>query len=212
MYSSYKDLAAVWKQLQDHTDISSILREVIGQHVLRDVSQEDDTFTTQTIVWIKAIYDLQRCYLYGADQSDIQSLIAPSLLPFDLLFSSILYLINVKVYHFPSQTALLTKEFTRPRLILAQAVLSGLRLLTLHKSHLLAQQRQRLQTALNEAWKDDSLQGAEGCMVQDVFAAIVDVMRDAHHVDAYRVERESASLPIYASGLVSLETPYSEQN
>lgn len=207
MYS-YKYLAAVWKQLQDRTDITSVLREVIGQHVLCDLGQEDDAHTTQTIVWIKAIYDLQRCYLCGADPSDIQSQIAPSLLPFELLYSSILYLIEVKVKHFPSQTALLTKVFTRPRLILAQAVLSGLRLLTLHKSHITAQQRQRLRLAFNEAWKDDVLQGAEGCMVQNVFAAIMDLMTEIHHVDAYRAERESASLPIYASGLVSLQSPH----
>lgn len=204
MYSSYKYLAAVWKQIQDRADISSILREVIGQHVLRDLSQEDDDHTTQTVVWIKTIYDIQRCYLCGANSSEIQTQIASCLLPFDLLLSSLLYLISVKVKHFPSQTALLTKEFMRPRLILAQTVLSGLRLFSLGETCLSTRQRQRLQVALNEAWKDDSLRGAEACIIQDVFAAMMDVLSEAHHIDAYGVERESAMLPKYVSGLVSL--------
>ena len=208
MSSHHRNLAAVWDHLQGRNDISGTLREVIGQHALQHTFRGDEAQTSgenyETIIWIKIIYDLQRCYLSGitTGTTEIPSQILPCLLPHELLFSSILYLINTKVRTFPSQTTLMTKEFTRPRLILVQTILSGLRLLLLHKDHVSLHQKRSLQAAINEAWRDDHLRGVECCMVQQVFAAMLDVMNESDHVDAYRVERENARLPTYTSGLV----------
>jgi hypothetical protein len=107
----HKNLAAVWIHLQDRIAISSILREVIGQHALHDVFEADE-LQTETILWVKTIYDLQRCYLCGVTTglSDILSLSSSHLLPPDLLLSSILYLISIKGKSFSSQTTLLTNK------------------------------------------------------------------------------------------------------
>jgi hypothetical protein len=209
----HKNLAAVWIHLQDRIAISSILREVIGQHALHDVFEADE-LQTETILWVKTIYDLQRCYLCGVTTglSDILSLSSSHLLPPDLLLSSILYLISIKGKSFSSQTTLLTNTFMRPRLILAQTILSGLRLLLLYKDHLSPNQRRCLQAALNEAWRHDQLQGTERCIVQDVYVAMLDVMGEPDHRDAYQLERENARLPTYASGLVSLFSLHQEHN
>ncbi|KAF2826414.1 hypothetical protein CC86DRAFT_467125 [Ophiobolus disseminans] len=211
MYSQHKHLAAAWEHLQGHHDVSAILREIIGHHALQGVFQDDDSDLSndsfEALIWIKILYDLQRCYLGGTSTgaSHISSEATKWLLPPDLLFSSIIYLINVKVRVFSSETTLMTKEFTRPRLILAQTVLSGLRLLLLQQDQISAHQRRSLRIALNEAWRNDDLQGVECCIIKQVFAAALDVINDPHHVDAYRTERENARLPTYTSSLYPLD-------
>lgn len=208
--SLHNDLASVWEHLLHRNDLPVVLREIIGQHALQSASQEDQTHPDkgvhETVIWIRVIYDLQRCYLsgYTIGTSEIPPQIVSCLLPTDLLLSSILYLISIKTSTFPSQTTLMTKEFVRRRLILARTILSGLRLSLSHKYSLNSKQKGRLQSAINGAWKDDNLRGAECCIVQLVFAAMMDVMTDLEHVDAYRVERENARLPIFSTGLVGI--------
>jgi hypothetical protein len=206
--SLHNDLASVWEHILHRNDIPVVLREIIGQHALQSASQEDQTHTDkgvhETVIWIRVIYDLQRCYLsgYTIGTSDIPPQIVFCLLPTDPLLSSLLYLVSIKSRAFSSQTTLMTKEYVRQRLILAQTILSGLRLLLCHKYSLNGKQKSRLQSAINGAWKDDSLRGAECCIVQLVFAAMMDVMTEPDHVDAYRLERESARLPMFLTGLV----------
>ncbi|KAH8716965.1 hypothetical protein GQ44DRAFT_712987 [Phaeosphaeriaceae sp. PMI808] len=202
-------LFKVWELLQGRNDLPATLHEIIGQHALRCAFQDEfqsNNESYRAVGWIKIIFDLQRCYLSGitSGSSEIPPHISSCLVPPGLLFSSVLYLISTKTSMFPSQTTLMTKEFTQPRLVLAQTILSGLRLLLLHKKYLSLQMRRRLQVALEDAWKDDHLRGVEGCIVQRVFGAMLDAMNELNHVDAYRVEREHANLPKYASGLYPL--------
>ncbi|KAF1918188.1 hypothetical protein BDU57DRAFT_547277 [Ampelomyces quisqualis] len=209
--SLHNDLASVWGHLLLRNHVPVVLREIIGQHALQSASQENGTHTDkcfhEIVIWIRLIYDLQRCYLtgYTIGTSEIPPQIASCLLPVDLLFSSILYLIGIKTRTFPSQTTLMTKEFVRRRLILAQTVLSGLRLMLCHKSFLNGNEKRRLQSTIDGAWKDDNLGGAECCIVQLVFAAMIDILNEVDHLDAYHVERENARLPMILTGLYPLD-------
>jgi hypothetical protein len=208
MFSQHRKLAVAWEKLQLNNDTSAALREVVGQHALQNTS-EDETRTSneyyQTTVWIKTIYDLQRCYLSGTTTVALHQLLqVPScLLPSDLLYSSVLYLISTKAKSTHSQAALKADDFTPPELMLAHTILSGLRLLLLYKDSISRQNISRLQMAINETWKGEHIRGVEGYIIKQVCSSILDLMGETGHIDAYRVERDRAQLPTYASGLVS---------
>ncbi|KAF1997213.1 hypothetical protein P154DRAFT_296300 [Amniculicola lignicola CBS 123094] len=210
MSFQHKNLAEVWQQLQGRHDIANILREIIGQHSVDSTSQEDGSRNTEdsirTIIWIKAIFDLQRCYLSGSTTSvaECPPYVLSCLLPSELLFSSVIYLVHVKQRLFSSQTTLLTREFTRPRHILSQTLLSGLRLLLLRKEKLAPHNERRLQTAINSAWQHDRLHGIERFVVSDLFAGCLDSLNETTRDDPYATERSNARLPTYAEGLYPL--------
>jgi hypothetical protein len=223
MSLQHRQLADVWTTLQGRHDIAAILREIIGQHSIDSALGDDDSTTAtssiQTIIWIKTIFDLQRCYLSGIANgvAECPPYVLSCLLPPDLLLSSILYLVNVKTRLFSSQTTLITKEFTRPRQILAQTVLSGLRLLLLRKESVAAHDKRRLQKAINTAWQHDRLHGVERFIVSDLFAQILDtitagaqgVTRDSAD-NPYITEWKNARLPTFGAGLVSPDTAIGE--
>ena len=204
----HSSLAEVWQHLQGRHDVANIVREIIGQHSVESTLEEDVLRNTEvsvrTIIWLKTVFDLQRCYLSGTATgiAECPPYVASSLLPAELLFSTILYLINLKTKIFSSQTTLMTREFTRPRHILAQTILSGLRLLLLRKESLAATDKRRLQNAINSAWRDDRLHGAERFIVSDLFAEILNSLSEVSGQDPYQHERTNANLPTYAAGLV----------
>lgn len=208
MSFQHRILAEVWQHLEGRNDIANIVREIIGQQSVDSALQDDNwklvEETTRTIIWLKAIFDLQRCYLTGLATgiAECPPFVLSCLLPHDLLFSAILYLIDVKNRSFSSQTTLMTREFTRPRHILTQTVLSGLRLLLLRKESLTLAEKRRLQNAINSAWRDDRLFGVERFVVSDIFAGVLDTMNEAHRENPYHREWENSNLPTYAAGLV----------
>ncbi|KAF2744534.1 hypothetical protein M011DRAFT_528351 [Sporormia fimetaria CBS 119925] len=209
-------LSEAWTHLQGRHDIAGILREIIGQHSIDSAFSDDDNIDSassiQAVIWIKTIFDLQRCYLSGVSNgvADLPPYVVSYLLPLELLLSSILYLVHVKTRLFPSGTTLITKEFTRPRQILAQTILSGLRLLLLRKEGVAAQDKRRLQKVINQAWQNDRLQAVERFIVSDLFAQILDsiIVQEAarDRVDsAYLNEWRQARLPTFGSGLYPLD-------
>ncbi|KAF2878309.1 hypothetical protein BDV95DRAFT_18220 [Massariosphaeria phaeospora] len=211
MSSQHQNLADVWQHLQGKDNIAHILREIIGQHAVESTLLKDDSRNTEesirVVIWVKTIFDLQRCYLSGnaTGVSECPPYVLSCLLPPELLFSTILYLINVKTRLFSSQTTLMTREFTRPRHILAQTILSGLRLLLLRKEALAPQEKRHLQTAINSAWQRDRLHGVERFIVSDLFAAILDSLNEESHDNPYSQEWSNARLPTYAAGLYPLD-------
>jgi hypothetical protein len=206
--SQHSNLATVWEHLLGRNDLPEVLREIIGQHALQCTFIEHKAHphhrTHEAIVWIKIILDLQRCYLSGhrTGAAEIPSHMSAYLLPPDLLLSSVLYLISAKSRLTSSEDALMNHE----PIILLQAIMSGLRLLLWQKQCISPREKMLLQTAIAEAWKDDRMREVESCIVQQVFPALLNVMQDPDHVDAYRIERENTGLPTYASGLVSILT------
>jgi hypothetical protein len=207
MSNRHRLLADVWQHLQGRNDIASILREIIGtfEFTLLENDSRRTEESIRTVIWIKTIFDLQRCYLSGnaTGVHDCPPYVLSYLIPSELLFSAIIYLINIKTRVFPSQTTLLTREFTRPRHILVQTLLSGLRLLLLRKEKITLQDARRLQNAINISWKDDRLHGVERFVVSDIFAAVLDSVNDTARDNSYSAERLNARLPNYDAGLVS---------
>ncbi|CAI6330036.1 unnamed protein product [Periconia digitata] len=211
MSSQHRILAEVWQHLEGRNDIANIVREIIGQHSLDSALQHDSSThaeeTIRTIIWLKTIFDLQRCYLSGiaSGVAECPPFVSSCLLPHELLFSSILYLINVKTRFFSSQTTLMTKEFTRPRHILTQTILSGLRLLLLRKQDVDPHDKRRLQNAINSAWKDDRLFGVERFVVSEIYAEVLNSLGDTSRQNPYHREWVNANLPTYAAGLYPLD-------
>ncbi|KAF2199454.1 hypothetical protein GQ43DRAFT_464818 [Delitschia confertaspora ATCC 74209] len=210
MSSRHRTLSEVWVQLQNRHDIANILREILGQHAVDSTLQEDVSQNvqeaTRSVIWIKTIFDLQRTYLSGiaTGLSECPPYVLSYLLPSELLFSTILYLINIKSKLFSSQTTLLTKDFTRQRHILAQTTLSGLRLLLIRRETISTQDKWRLQAAINAAWQHDRLLGVEAFVVSQLFAPVLDSVNESR-VNAYIQEWSNARLPTYAAGLYPLD-------
>lgn len=209
MFSQHLNLAQVWDHLQGRHDVASLVREIIGQHSLDTSLQERDPHTIQersrAIGWIKIIFDSQRCYLNGLSTgvASCPPYVLPCLLSPALVLSTVMYLIHVKTELFSSRTTLMTRDFTRPRYILAQTILSGFRLLLLHKEPLATHDLRRLQEAITQAWRDDRLFGAERFIVSDLFAEILNALKEPMRENPYQRERANAKLPTYAAGLVS---------
>ncbi|KAH7393020.1 hypothetical protein BKA66DRAFT_457420 [Pyrenochaeta sp. MPI-SDFR-AT-0127] len=211
MSSQHRNLAAVWEHLAGRTDISDTLREITGHHALQSALHEDEhghaDDASQTIVWIKTIFDLQRCYLSGisSSTSGCPPNLTSCLLPPELLFSSILYLLEVKIRSFPSQTSEITSDLTLPRLVLAQTILSGVRLLLSRRENLSSRQIERLKSAIKKAWDGDNVDGVERFITKELFATILELLEDSSHVDSHQTERAKARLPTYATGLYPLD-------
>ncbi|KAJ4289755.1 hypothetical protein N0V90_011085 [Kalmusia sp. IMI 367209] len=211
MSSQHRHLAQVWEHLQGRHDVANLVREIVGQHAVDASLQENGSWNIEesirTIGWIKIVFDSQRCYLSGiaTGVADCPPYVLSCLLPPDLLFSTILYLINIKTKLFPSQTTLMTREFTRPRHILAQTILSGLRLLLLRKENLSTNDKRRLQNAINSAWRDDRLLGVERFIVTELFAEILNALNEPSRENPYQREWSNAKLPTYAAGLYPLD-------
>ncbi|KAJ4347895.1 uncharacterized protein N0V89_009267 [Didymosphaeria variabile] len=209
MSLQHRNLAQVWEHLQGRHDIANLLREIVGQHSIASHDTESRSIeeSIRTIGWIKIVFDAQRCYLSGiaTGVAECPPYVLSCLLPPDLLFSTILYLINVKTSLFSSQTTLMTREFTRPRHILAQTILSGLRLLLLRKEGINANDKRRLQNAINQAWREDRLHGVERFIVAELFAEILNALNEPSRENPYAREWANAKLPTYAAGLYPLD-------
>ncbi|KAF2016584.1 hypothetical protein BU24DRAFT_422957 [Aaosphaeria arxii CBS 175.79] len=209
MSQQHINLAKVWQHLQGRQDISNILREIIGDLALHHGETYEIEVSIQKIIWIKVIFDLQRTYLTGdgAGIAGCPSYMLPCLVPQELLLSTIFFLVDVKSRLFPSQTTLMTREYTRPRHMLSQTLLSGLRLLMLRKEDIAARDRQRLQNLINKAWQHDRLQGVEGFVVSELFAGTLDLLNDLLNGgrDPHARERACAKLPSWHVGLYPLE-------
>lgn len=208
MSSQHRLLATVWDQFQGRQNVANLVREILGQHAVDASLHQHDSWniehSVRTIGWIKLVFDSQRCHLSGiaTGVADCPPYVLSCLLPPELLFSTILYLIDIKTKHFSSQTTLMTREFTRPRHVLAQAVLSGLRLLLLRKDVLTSDDTRRLQNAINSAWRDDRLHGVERFVVTELFAEILNSLNEPSRENPYIREWKNAKLPTYAAGLV----------
>ncbi|KAH7073549.1 hypothetical protein BKA63DRAFT_603910 [Paraphoma chrysanthemicola] len=210
MFSQHRKLAVVWDTLQ-RNNACTALREVIGQHALRNTLTENDEIGTgagndQAIAWIKTIFDLQRCYLIGAtDALHLFTPIKPCLIPPELLYSSILYLIRTGRRSRNIGAHSETKHLAHSELVWALTILSGLRLLLLYKDSISRQNVSCLQKALGEAWTGKEARVLEDYIIQHICSNILGLIKDQDHADAYTVERGNAQLPTYASGIYPLD-------
>ncbi|KAF2436818.1 hypothetical protein EJ08DRAFT_3976 [Tothia fuscella] len=147
---SHRLLASVWDGLQNRNDVVNILQEIIGQHTLELLHTK--TFNAESlrpVLWIKTIFDLQRTYLQatgGAHDCPV-----PGLLPTELVFSSLMYLLHVKSKLFPPDQPADEGRNTQ-RLLLVHTLLSGTRLLLLRNEQLALEKLKRLERAMEAVW------------------------------------------------------------
>ncbi|OCL02328.1 hypothetical protein AOQ84DRAFT_304929 [Glonium stellatum] len=206
----------VFERLHGRHDIADILRDIIAQHAL-DSSlrlQEDSANNTESvcvIVWIKVIFDLQRTYLQAcAGIDECPPYLLPCLLPSELVFSTIMYLIHVKSRLFPNQTNIITREFAKQRYFIAQTLLSGLRLLLLRNEGLDLQKKGLLQSTISAAWQHGRFYEAEQFVVSEVFSEVLDLI---HTIECPNerlrpsepAERSKAGLRTFSAGLYPLD-------
>lgn len=210
---SHRLVAAVWEQL-GRTDISNILREIIGDHAAQlAVSQVQNGLVADVeplvrmVFWIKAIFDLQRSYLQGLTSvRECPPSLLPYLLPSETIYSTLMYLIRVKAELLP-MTAAGVRDRAQYRYFLAEAVLAGVRLLLLRGESLHAEMRSNLERAMKTAWQHPGLSNEESYLVNVLLPrAINDIGGGADTSNGQSPLAASGRhlLPSFNSGLVSI--------
>lgn len=207
---SHQVLAAVWDQL-GRRDVSNVLREIIGQHAseLALLQLEEDRIASisplmRAVTWIKAIFDLQRTYLQGTqDQDGWDPYLTPYLLPSNLIYSTLLYLVNVKTRLFPHPSTAI-REFSKHRFYIAQTLLSGVRVILLRQDRLSAEKKYNFERALGAAWQHGRLTEVEAYLVYELLPEALDQIPSSDSADEHVLipEAISAHIPSFMSGLV----------
>ncbi|KAK9563790.1 hypothetical protein V6000_003982 [Aspergillus fumigatus] len=205
---SHPLVAAVWEQL-GRRDVGNILREIIGEHAaeLAVFQMQDDASRIEPLIrpvlWIKAIFDLQRAYLQGlTNVHDCHPYFLPYLLPSEAVFSTLMYLIRVKSDLFPSNTPA-PPDLARHRHFIAQVLLGGVRLLLLRGDAIPPDLRFNLERAMRAAWHHPDLSSAESYLIMDLLPRAIDQIGSpelAKKQSALLISNNT-SLPSFASGL-----------
>ncbi|KAF7588559.1 hypothetical protein BBP40_005514 [Aspergillus hancockii] len=177
---SHPLVAAVWEQLR-RRDITNILREIIGEHATEiatfqaeDASDAKTEHLLRSVFWIKAIFDLQRAYLQGLTSFDDGNQCSPPyLLPAEVVFSTLMYLVQVKPKLFPWDKPA-SPELVRYRQSLALALLAGARLLLLRGESIQFEMKFNLERAIRSAWQDPELPSAERFLVNNLLSKVIE--------------------------------------
>jgi hypothetical protein len=213
---SHQLVAAVWEQLGRH-DVANIVREIVGQHAIDLALQWQDGLSNNTeqlihaVCWIKVIFDLQRTYLQGcAGVANCDPYVVRYLIPPDLIFSTMMYLIQVKSKLFPS-TAATIPAYSKHRYFIAKTLLSGIRVLLLRNESLPVENKYNLERAIRAAWKGQSdLSPPERQLLAEVLQEAIDRIPTANQADGPQSDRQlwlnfldRAAIPSFMTGLVS---------
>ncbi|KAE8386386.1 hypothetical protein BDV23DRAFT_163264 [Aspergillus alliaceus] len=182
---SHPLVAAVWEQLR-RRDITNILREIIGEHAT-DVAifQAEDSPDAKVeplmhpVFWIKAIFDLQRTYLQGLTNFDDGHPCSPLyLLPSEVIFTTLMYLVQVKPKLFPCNKPV-NPELVKYRHVLTLTLLAGARLLLLRGESVRHEMKFNLERAIRTAWQDSELPSAERFMVSNLLPKMIESMESS---------------------------------
>ena len=200
---SHPLVAAVWEQL-GRPDIANILREIIGEHAAQlAVSQvqnglvADIESLVRMIIWVRAVFDLQRSYLQGLTSlRDCHPSLFPYLLPSETVYSTLMYLVRVKSELLP-MTAAAVKDRGQYRYYMAETVLAGVRLLLLRGDGLHAEMKSNLERAIKTAWQHPGMSKPEDHLVKVVLSRAVAEIGSTNVATAH-------PLPSYVAGLVSI--------
>ncbi|PKY08068.1 hypothetical protein P168DRAFT_323258 [Aspergillus campestris IBT 28561] len=172
---SHPLVAAVWEQL-GRRDLANILREIIGQHAvdIAVLQAQDDQASkieplTRSVFWIKTIFDAQRTRLQElVTTHDVPtSNHSPYLLPSDAIFSTLMYLVQVKSKLFPCNKPV-APGLMCYRHFIAHTLLAGIRLLVLRGDDISAEDKFNLERAMAAAWQHPDLTSAELFLINDL--------------------------------------------
>ena len=134
---SHHSIAAIWTQLEKRADLTTILRDAVGQYAIQTVLCGKDYSTRESIRAfnrliniVRTAFHLQRIYLQSKQPSPN---IEPFLIEPSFIIEILLFLLTVKDDCIPVRQDLRSVEEKMLRSIGA-LLLAGLRLLTLYKS------------------------------------------------------------------------------
>lgn len=207
---SHPLVAAVWEQL-GRRDLANILREIIGEHVLDiAVSQPDGQSAsieplTRTVFWIKTIFDAQRTYLQGlASVHECHPYFLPYLLPSETVFSTLMYLLKVKLELFPCNRST-DPELVGYRHLIAHTLLAGTRVLLLRGEPIHTDKKFRFEKAMRAAWRNSDLSNVERFLISDLLPKAIDSIgsTELSATQTLTIDRGKPYLPSFAAGLVS---------
>jgi hypothetical protein len=189
---SHSLVAIAWDQLGGRHDVASILHEVLGQHAsdLALLQLQDDLVGSveplmRIVSWIKVVMDLQRAYVPGFDAGHAVSYDASTRISSELIFSTMMYLIQIKSRVFPTHTMTM-REFAKYRYQIAQVLLSGLRVLLLRNDFMPLEKKYNLKRSLDKAWSHPSLPEEERFLVFDLLPAAIDLLKSTESQDERR--------------------------
>lgn len=178
---SHPLVAAVWEQL-GRRDLANILHEIIGQHAvdIAVLQAQDDQASkieplTRSVFWIKTIFDAQRTRLQEwvtTHDMSTSSNHSPYLLPSDAIFSTLMYLVQVKSKLFPCNKPV-APGLMCYRHFIAHTLLAGIRLLVLRGDDISAEDKFNLERAMAAAWQHPDLTGAELFLINDLLPRAV---------------------------------------
>jgi hypothetical protein len=199
-------VAAIWEGLQSRNDISNILNEILGQHTLDLLHLQEASPTTITnrlcpIIWIKAIFDLQRTYLQataGAHDCPV-----PGLIPTELLYNTLIYLLHIKTKLFPG-TSPPEDDTSYQRMLLANTLLSGLRLLLLRNEYISPEKLRHLENTLQAVWEEHDLPECEHFVLFELFPEALDAESPTENQagNDFAVGLRQVGVPTFVEGLV----------
>ncbi|RAH83668.1 hypothetical protein BO86DRAFT_31517 [Aspergillus japonicus CBS 114.51] len=205
---SHPLVAAVWEQL-GRRDLANILREIIGEHVLDiAVSQPDGQSAsieplTRTVFWIKTIFDAQRTYLQGlASVHECHPYFLPYLLPSETVFSTLMYLLKVKLELFPCNRPT-DPELVGYRHLIAHTLLAGTRVLLLRGESINTDKKFRFEKAMRAAWRNSDLSNVERFLISDLLPKAIDSIgsTELSATQTLTIDRGKPYLPSFAAGL-----------
>ncbi|KAE8153995.1 hypothetical protein BDV25DRAFT_136365 [Aspergillus avenaceus] len=202
---SHPLVAAVWEQLR-RCDIANILREIIGEHAA-DVAifQAEDgpdariEHLMRSVFWIKAIFDLQRSYIQGLTSIDGHFRSLPYLLSSETIFSTLMYLVQVKPKLFPCGKAV-NPGLVMYRHFLALTLLAGVRLLLLRGENIQFEMKFNLERAIRSAWQDHELPSAERYLVNTLLPKLIEASEPSQH------GKNDSYFPVHRNNPLKLST------
>jgi hypothetical protein len=204
---SHQDLAAIWSTLQGRLDIEHIVLELIGHYYLDVLRYRSDrgrlrSSAFQHIVALRAIFDLQRTYLQSSELS-FQS--KASLLPPEILFSTIVHLLEVKASAFCTDDAL--ADHAEYLSFIGQTLLSGLRALLLQTKSIPRNEFEQFLQRFEEVWACETLCDADHFSIQLFCRRILVELSDESESKVYSIPAcGMAHLQDFYGGLVSSQT------
>lgn len=215
---SHQLVAQVWEQLLRplRPDVTNILRELIGEHTVELAESHvhgglptNPEPLTRLIVWTRTIFDLQRTHLLASTGVSNDQTMSESLVPSDVVFSTLMYLIKWKTELSPDNSTN-SQTVTRHLLIISQVLISGVRLLLLRGDAMSTERKAKLEGALRAAWQYPTPSNTQKYLANELLPRAINSIGVSRLGESYfaTASPHSSHLAGNSPGLVSLQPKF----
>lgn len=202
---SHSLLATLWLELEGRNDTANILREILGQHTIELLrldtsSQAHVQHALRPILWIKALFDIQRSYQQAAAYADVPGTLLP-----ELVYAALLHILDARSRMFPEAHS--GTDSAGQLLFVDHTMLSGFRLLTLLHEQLDRAKLLHLRQALLNASKNKYAQPEnEQFILSQLLPAALSTpsSTELQSGNAYCLSLRQMGLPTFSEGLYPL--------